>query len=250
MQMTRTVEIWVGAFVALGLVALFFVAMQVSNLGEFRTAKGSYVVKAHFGNIGGLRVRAPVSMAGVTVGRVERIAFDDKRYEALVEMRIDPAYKSMPEDTSASILTAGLLGEQYVGLSAGGSEDYLKDGDEIELTQSAVVLEQLISRLLFNKAEEGKGDKKSAAEETPVAEAKSSPAVKADEAPPARLESRTAPARQAKPEPQPQRAAVRKAKPVAKAETSVKANKPAKADKADAKAKDGKDLKAGTKFRP
>lgn len=163
MHASRTVEIWVGVFVALGLLGLFFVAMQVSNLGELRTAKGSYLVKAHFGNIGGLRVRAPVSMAGVTVGRVEQIGFDNQRYEAVVAMRIDPAYKTLPEDTSASILTAGLLGEQYVGLSAGGSEDYLKDGDEIELTQSAMVLEQLISRFLFNKAEEGKGEKAVAA---------------------------------------------------------------------------------------
>lgn len=179
MQASRTVEIWVGVFVALGLLGLFFVAMQVSNLGEFRTAQGSYIVKARFGNIGGLRVRAPVSMAGVTVGRVERIGFDNQRYEAVVTMRIDPAYQTLPEDTSASILTAGLLGEQYVGLAAGGSEDFLKDGDEIELTQSAMVLEQLISRFLFNKAEEGKGDKPLAAAEPVV-----TPAARADQAAP------------------------------------------------------------------
>ena len=166
MHATRATEIWVGLFVAIGLIALFFVAMQVSNLGEFRSAKESYVVKAHFGNVGGLRVRAPVSMAGVTVGRVERIGFDDKRYEAVVEMRIAPEFRSLPDDTSASILTAGLLGEQYVGLSAGGSDTYLKDGDEIELTQSAMVLEQLISRFLFNKAEEGKGDRKAETADT------------------------------------------------------------------------------------
>jgi phospholipid/cholesterol/gamma-HCH transport system substrate-binding protein len=160
-------EVWVGVFVALGLLGLFFVAMQVSNLGDFRTAKDSYLLKARFGNVGGLRVRAPVSMAGVTVGRVEHIGFDDRRYEAVVEMRMDPAFRTLPEDTSASILTAGLLGEQYVGLAPGGSEDYLKDGDEIELTQSAMVLEQLISRFLFNKAEEGK-DKKSEVVPAPV----------------------------------------------------------------------------------
>jgi phospholipid/cholesterol/gamma-HCH transport system substrate-binding protein len=167
MHATRATEIWVGLFVAIGLIALFFVAMQVSNLGEFRSAKESYVVKAHFGNVGGLRVRAPVSMAGVTVGRVEHIGFDDKRYEAVVEMRIAPEFRSLPDDTSASILTAGLLGEQYVGLSAGGSDTYLKDGDEIELTQSAMVLEQLISRFLFNKAEEGKGDRKADTADAP-----------------------------------------------------------------------------------
>jgi phospholipid/cholesterol/gamma-HCH transport system substrate-binding protein len=165
MQVTRTTEIWVGAFVALGLVALFFVAMQVSNLGDFKSGRGSYLIKAHFGNIGGLKVRAPVSMAGVTLGRVEKITFDTSRYEALVEMRIDPAYKQIPEDSSASILTAGLLGEQYIGLTAGGSDDYFKDGDEMELTQSAVILEQLISRFMFNKAEEGKGDTKKAAQD-------------------------------------------------------------------------------------
>lgn len=169
MQVTRTTEIWVGAFVALGLVALFFVSMQVSNLGDFKSSRGSYVLKAHFGNVGGLKVRAPVSMAGVTLGRVEKITFDASRYEALVEMRIDPSYKQLPEDTSASILTAGLLGEQYIGLSAGGSDDFLKDGDEIELTQSAVILEQLISKLMFNKAEEGKAETKKTARDAPVA---------------------------------------------------------------------------------
>ncbi|MEN9680917.1 MAG: hypothetical protein RLZZ627_810 [Pseudomonadota bacterium] len=168
MQVTRTTEIWVGAFVALGLVALFFVSMQVSKLGDFKSSRGSYVLKAHFGNVGGLKVRAPVSMAGVTLGRVEKITFDTGRYEALVEMRIEPSYKQLPEDTSASILTAGLLGEQYIGLSAGGSDDYLKDGDEIELTQSAVILEQLISKLMFNKAEEGKTDTKKASHDAPA----------------------------------------------------------------------------------
>ena len=170
MQSSRTTEIWVGAFVAIGLFGLFFVAMQVSNLGEFQTEKGSYQVRAHFGNIGGLKVRAPVSMAGVTVGRVEKISFDDSRYEAEVVMRIHPDFKKIPEDTSASILTAGLLGEQYIGLSAGGSDDYLKQGDEIELTQSAMILEQLISRFLFNKAEEGKSEKTAASPKVSAAD--------------------------------------------------------------------------------
>lgn len=155
--MTKTMELWVGVLTALGLIALFFVAMQVSNLGDLGSSKGSYLLKARFGNVGSLKVRSPVSMAGVTLGRVERISFDGDRFEALVEMRMDPRYAKLPTDTSASILTAGLLGEQYVGLTAGGSEDVLKDGDEIELTQSALVLEQLISKFLFNKAEEGKG---------------------------------------------------------------------------------------------
>ena len=162
MRVTKTVETWVGLFVAIGLIALFFVAMQVSNLGEMRTARGSYTITARFDNIGGLKVRAPVSMAGVRVGRVSRIAFDNKTYQAIVEMRIDPAYDTFPDDTSASILTAGLLGEQYIGLSPGGSDEFLKDGDELDLTQSAIVLEQVISRFLFGKAEGGdkKGDGK------------------------------------------------------------------------------------------
>lgn len=155
MQASKTIEIWVGLFVALGLAALFVVAMQVSNLAELQTAKDSYVLTARFENIGGLKVRAPVSVAGVRVGRVSQIRFDNKNYQAVVEMRIDPAYNTLPDDTSASIFTAGLLGEQYIGLSPGGSEDYLKDGDQIELTQSAVILEQVISRFLFNKAESG-----------------------------------------------------------------------------------------------
>ncbi|CAL1241726.1 outer membrane lipid asymmetry maintenance protein MlaD [Candidatus Methylocalor cossyra] len=158
MQASKTLELWVGLFVAIGLVALFFVAMQVSNLGELRAARGSYRITARFENIGSLKVRAPVSVAGVRVGRVSHIGFDNRTYEAIVEMRIDPAYDTLPADTSASILTAGLLGEQYIGLSPGGSEERLKDGDELELTQSAIVLEQVISRFLFNKAE-GEGVK-------------------------------------------------------------------------------------------
>ena len=129
--------------------------MQVSNLAELRTAQDSYLLTARFENIGALKVRAPVSMAGVKVGRVSQIRFDHKTYQAIVEMRIDPAYNTLPEDTSASILTSGLLGEQYIGLSPGGSEDYLKDGDQLDLTQSAIILEQVISRFLFNKAESG-----------------------------------------------------------------------------------------------
>lgn len=155
---SRVVETWVGVFVAMGLVALFFLAMEVSNLGELTSSHKGYRLSARFENSGNLKVRAPVSMAGVTIGRVTSIQFDKKTYQAVVEMQINPEYDNLPEDTSASILTAGLLGEQFVGLSPGALDDYLKDGDEIELTQSAVVMEQLISRFLFNKAE-GKGDK-------------------------------------------------------------------------------------------
>jgi len=158
MQSSRAIEIWVGLFVAAGLIALFFLAMQVSNLAELKSNDSSYKIVARFENIGSLRVRAPVSVAGVTVGRVSSISFDNQTYEAVVEMRIDPKYDTLPIDTSASILTAGLLGEQYIGLTPGGADDHLADGDEIELTQSALVLEQVISRFLFSKAE-GSGDK-------------------------------------------------------------------------------------------
>jgi phospholipid/cholesterol/gamma-HCH transport system substrate-binding protein len=155
MQSSKAIEIWVGLFVAAGLIALFFLAMQVSNLAELNSNGNSYKIVARFENIGSLRVRAPVSVAGVTIGRVSSISFDNQTYEAVVEMRIDPKYDTLPVDTSASILTAGLLGEQYIGLMPGGAEDHLTDGDEIELTQSAIVLEQVISRFLFNKAEGG-----------------------------------------------------------------------------------------------
>jgi phospholipid/cholesterol/gamma-HCH transport system substrate-binding protein len=165
---SRVVEIWVGLFVAIGFLALFFLAMKVSNLGELSTTREGYKIVARFENAGNLKVRAPVSMAGVTIGRVKSIRFDKQTYNAVVEMQIDPQYDTLPEDTSASILTAGLLGEQFIGLTAGALETYLKDGDQLELTQSALVLEQLISRFLFNKAEGG--DKKAdtaAAAETP-----------------------------------------------------------------------------------
>lgn len=155
---SRVVETWVGVFVALGLVAVFFLAMEVSNLGELTSSRKGYRLTARFENTGNLKVRAPVSMAGVTIGRVTSIHFDKRTYQAVVEMQINPEYDNLPEDTSASILTAGLLGEQFVGLSPGALDDYLKQGDQIELTQSAMVMEQLISRLLFNKAE-GKGEK-------------------------------------------------------------------------------------------
>ncbi|WP_082054169.1 outer membrane lipid asymmetry maintenance protein MlaD [Methyloterricola oryzae] len=153
MQQAKVLETWVGVFVALGIVALFFMAMQVSNLGEIRTDAKNYRITARFSNAGSLKARAPVSMAGVRLGRVESIRFDKESYDAVVEMRIDAQYDSLPADTTASILTQGLLGEQYVGLTPGADSEYLKDGDELELTQSALVLEEVISRFLFNKAE-------------------------------------------------------------------------------------------------
>lgn len=154
---TRTVEIGVGVFVALGMAALFMLAMRVSNLGAL-TDVGGYQLKARFDNIGGLKVRAPVRMAGVRVGRVSAIGFDDNTYEAVVTLSMMPQYARLPTDTSASIFTAGLLGENYIGLEAGGDDRFLKEGDEIQLTQSAIVFEQLIGQFLFSKAAEGVDD--------------------------------------------------------------------------------------------
>jgi phospholipid/cholesterol/gamma-HCH transport system substrate-binding protein len=152
-----TIDVWVGAFVAAGFAALLFLALKVGNLASFSTSQ-VYQVQAKFANIGGLKVRAPIKSAGVVVGRVSDIRFDNESYEALVTFNIDAHYQ-FPRDTSAKILTSGLLGEQYVGLEAGGDSAMLKSGDQLRLTQSAVVLENLISQFLFNKAAEGNGGK-------------------------------------------------------------------------------------------
>lgn len=151
---TRQLEITVGAFMAAGLVALFFLAMQVSNLSSITDSEG-YEVTARFSNIGGLKVRSAVSMAGVRVGRVVDISYDQETFEAVVTMRIEAAYNKIPDDTFAKIYTSGLLGEQYIGLDPGGSFDLLTEGSEITLTQPAIVLEDMISQFLFSKAEEG-----------------------------------------------------------------------------------------------
>ncbi|MBA1446205.1 MAG: outer membrane lipid asymmetry maintenance protein MlaD [Chromatiales bacterium] len=153
MMKIRQVEIAVGAFMAAGLVALFFLAMQVSNLSAFTTGEG-YKVTARFDNIGGLKVRSPVAMAGVRLGRVVEILYDQSSYEALVTLRIESQYDQIPDDTFAKIYTSGLLGEQYIGLDPGGSEEMLADGSEITMTQSALVLEEIIGQFLFSKAEE------------------------------------------------------------------------------------------------
>lgn len=151
---SRTVEIWVGLFVAAGMAALFMLAMQVSNLTVVSDDEG-YNVTARFENISGLKVRSPVTMAGVRLGRVTDISFDPQTFEAVVTMHINGQYNQLPADTSASIFTAGLLGEQYVGLEPGGDIEVLDEGSEIVLTQSALVLEQLIGQFLFSKASEG-----------------------------------------------------------------------------------------------
>ena len=155
MDQSKTVQLWVGVFVAIGIVSLFMLSMKVSNISSFAQAKG-YEVKMMFSNIGGLKIHSPVTMAGVLVGRVTDISFDSSLYEAVVTAKIDYKYNKLPEDTSASIFTSGLLGEQYIGLEAGGSDAYLKSGDSIKLTQSAVVLEQLIGQFLVNMADKKK----------------------------------------------------------------------------------------------
>ena len=132
------IDLWVGVFVAAGFAALLFLALKVGNLATFSTAE-QYQVQAKFANIGGLKVRAPVKSAGVVVGRVADIRFDNESYEALVSMTVDYSYQ-FPRDTTAKILTSGILGEQYVGLEAGGDGMMLKSGDRVRLTQSAVVL--------------------------------------------------------------------------------------------------------------
>ncbi len=152
-----TIDAWVGAFVALGLAGLLFLALKVGNLASFSTDQ-TYQVQAKFANIGGLKVRAPVKSAGVVVGRVAEIRFDTESYEAIVTVNVGAQYQ-FPRDTSAKILTSGLLGEQYIGLEAGGDGVMLKNGDRLRLTQSAVVLENLISQFLFNKAAEGTNEK-------------------------------------------------------------------------------------------
>ncbi len=147
-----TIDVWFGAFVLAGFLALAVLAFKVGNLGAERATK-TYRVEVRFDNIGGLKVRGPVRSAGVLVGRVNDIHFDNERFQASVTLALDKRY-SFPKDTSAAILTSGLLGETYVGLDAGGDAKPLVEGDRISVTQSAVVLEKLISQFLFSKAQE------------------------------------------------------------------------------------------------
>mgnify|MGYP001595638325 FL=1 len=156
MQRT-TMDLWVGLFVTAGVGALLVLALKVGNMGTYSAAQ-SYTLMGNFENIGGLKPRAPVKSAGVVVGRVVDIQFNPETFDAVVTMSIDSRYQ-FPKDTFASILTSGLLGEQYIGLAAGGDEVMLKSGDKIMKTNSAMVLEEMIGRFLFNKASEGDGDK-------------------------------------------------------------------------------------------
>jgi phospholipid/cholesterol/gamma-HCH transport system substrate-binding protein len=148
-----TMDLWVGIFVTIGLGAIVFLALKVGNLMSLET-KPSYRLEASFDNIGGLKLRAPVKAAGVIVGRVESVRLDPKTYEAVVTLRMDDGYQ-FSKDTIAQILTSGLLGEVYIGLEAGGDPVMLADGQRVAKTQSAVVIEKLISQFLFDKASSG-----------------------------------------------------------------------------------------------
>ncbi|MBI5936881.1 MAG: outer membrane lipid asymmetry maintenance protein MlaD [Betaproteobacteria bacterium] len=148
-----TLDLWVGVFVAAGLAALMFLAFKVGSMGAFDVAS-SYTIKAEFENVGGLKVRAPVKSAGVVVGRVSDIHFNPETYEAEVMLNIGERFK-FPKDSSVAIMTSGLLGEQYIALEAGGDDKMLADGETLKITQSAVVLENLIGQFLYNK---GDGD--------------------------------------------------------------------------------------------
>ncbi len=154
MERIKAIEIGVGLFVMAGLAALFMLAMQVSNLSSMSNDEG-YEIIARFENVGGLKVRSPVSVGGVRVGRVSSIEFDMETFEAIARLQLSQQYDKFPKDTSARIFTAGLLGEQYVALEPGGAEETLVAGDEIRLTQSALVLEQIIGQFLFSKAADG-----------------------------------------------------------------------------------------------
>jgi phospholipid/cholesterol/gamma-HCH transport system substrate-binding protein len=150
------IDVWVGIFVAIGLLATLFLALKVGNMNAV-SFQPTYTITARFDNIGGLKPRAPVKSAGVVVGRIADIRFDDTTYQATVTMTLERSYQ-FPKDSAAKILTSGLLGEQYVGLEAGGSDQMLAQGNMITQTQSAVVLENLISQFLYNKAADGGKD--------------------------------------------------------------------------------------------
>jgi phospholipid/cholesterol/gamma-HCH transport system substrate-binding protein len=152
MQHSKTQDTLVGLFVATGIAALFYMALQISNLGTY-TSNDSYTVIAHFQNSGGLKIKSAVSVAGVRIGRVSKITLDKDSHESIVEMRIESQYDNLPDDSGASIYTAGLLGEQYISIDPGSSEEFLKDKSKIDITSSAIVLEEMIGKFMLNKAE-------------------------------------------------------------------------------------------------
>ena len=153
-----TIDVWVGAFVIAGVGALAVLALKVGYVSS-GNQRDAYKIEARFDNIGGLKVRAPVKSAGVVVGRVQEIHFDNERFQASVKLALEQKFQ-FPKDTTASILTSGLLGEVYIGLDAGGDDKKLQEGDRIAITQSAVVLERLIGQFLFSKAGQDDSAKK------------------------------------------------------------------------------------------
>ncbi|MFM8845966.1 MAG: outer membrane lipid asymmetry maintenance protein MlaD [Gammaproteobacteria bacterium] len=155
MKSQRSLELGTGLFVLLGFAALFFLTTQLPSSGMSVGGAAGYKVTARFDNIGDLKGGSPVSMAGVRIGRVESVAFDSGDYRAVVTLRIDSQYNRIPDDSDASIQTQGLLGGKYVGIGPGGSDSYLKDGSQIEFTQSAIVLESLVNKFFANFASKG-----------------------------------------------------------------------------------------------
>jgi phospholipid/cholesterol/gamma-HCH transport system substrate-binding protein len=166
MRQTHAIELGTGLFVLLGFAALFFLVTQITNR-EFGLGEDGYLLTASFEQVGGLKPGAPVSMSGVTIGRVETIGYDFNEYRARVTLLVETQYDKIPDDSDASILTAGLLGGQYIGIGPGASETFLRNGDRIEFTQSAIVLENLISKFLFSKAAEQQPAEGSAEEAKP-----------------------------------------------------------------------------------
>ncbi len=157
MQQTRSVELGTGLFVLFGMAALFFLTTQITGSNGF-SGSDAYEVTARFENVGSLKDRAPVSMSGVTIGRVTSVVFDPQGLDAVVTFRIDQRFDQLPDDSDASILTSGLLGSQYIGLQPGGSDIYLEEGSEIQFTQSAIVIENLISKYLFNQGSDSESE--------------------------------------------------------------------------------------------
>jgi phospholipid/cholesterol/gamma-HCH transport system substrate-binding protein len=151
MRSSRAIDVSTGLFVLLGFAAIVFLVTQITNR-EFSLRSESYRLQAQFENVGGLKAGAPVSMAGVTIGRVESIGYDMDLFKAVATLRIDSRYDQIPNDSDASILTAGLLGGQYIGITPGGSDEPFRDGDQVEFVQDAIVLENLISKYLFSQA--------------------------------------------------------------------------------------------------
>jgi phospholipid/cholesterol/gamma-HCH transport system substrate-binding protein len=163
MQQSRATELVTGAFVLFGFASLFFLVTQITNKDFSLGGGGSgYSLVANFENVGSLKVGAPVSMSGVTVGRVESIAYDQNLYKAVVHMHINPQFNKIPNDSDAAIMTSGLLGGQYISVTAGGSEDYFKNGDKFVAVQDAIVLENLINKFMANVAGKSSSESSSA----------------------------------------------------------------------------------------